>query len=275
MTITTAKNFAVELFRRFSAHRVPDLAAQLSYYFLLALFPFLIFTFTLLPYTPLASEDVLELIAQYIPLDSMEIVERNVRNILEVERGGLLSVSIIAAMWSASNGSYAVIRALNHAYDVEESRSFIKARLVAFMLMLALLLTILIALILPVFGRSLGIFLFSFMGMSETFLALWDAFRWIISFTVIFIVFSFLYLVAPNRSMSPSQVWVGALVATIGWQLISLGFSYYISNFSNYSATYGSLGGVIILLLWLFLMGMLIILGGEINATREVLSKKK
>lgn len=270
---TYLKNFFLELYRRFLTHGVTDLAAQLSYYFLLAIFPFLIFAFTVLAYTSLSSEDVLNLIAQYVPLNSMEIVERNVRNVLDVERGGLLSISIIVALWSASNGSHAIIRALNKAYDVEESRPYIIARLVAIVLTFAMIGVILIALILPVFGRTISLYLFSFLGLSDSFIFFWEFFRWVISFYVIFIVFCFLYYFAPNRKMAIKNVWLGAFIATIGWQATSFGFSFYVSNFSNFTNTYGSLGGVIGLMLWFFIMSILLILGGEINATREVLNK--
>lgn len=268
------KKFCIELYQRFSAHHVPDLAAQLSYYFLLAMFPFLIFTFTVLAYTPLSSEDVLRLIAQYVPLDSMELIERNVRSVLDVERGGLLSISIIVAFWSASNGTHAIIRALNKAYDVEESRSFIVARLVAIVLTGAMIIVIVIALLLPVFGRTISLFLLTMVGLSDSFIFFWEIFRWIISFFVIFIVFCFLYYFAPNRKVRLNQIWVGALFATVGWQATSYGFSFYLTNFTNYANTYGSLGGVIVLMLWFFIMGILLILGGEINSTREFLKRQ-
>jgi membrane protein len=259
-------SFFGQLFRRFTEHKVPDLAAQLSFYFLLALFPFLIFTFALLGYLPIPTDDVLELISQYAPQESMSLIENNLRNVLDVQRGGLLSFSIIFTLWSASNGSYAIIRALNHAYEVEESRPFFRARAVSFFLTFSMILAIIVALILPVFGKAIGLFLFSFVGLSETFLTIWNVLRWIISFCVIVTVFAFLYYFAPNKKIGVREVWIGAIIATSGWELVSLAFSYYVSNFANFTATYGSLGGIIVLMLWLFLSGMILILGGEINA---------
>jgi membrane protein len=261
-----AITFFGQLFRRFTEHKVPDLAAQLSFYFLLALFPFLIFTFALLGYLPISTDDVLGLISQYAPEESMTLIENNLRNVLDVQRGGLLSFSIIFTLWSASNGSYAIIRALNHAYEVEESRPFFKARAVSFFLTFSMILAIIVALILPVFGKAIGLFLFSFVGLSETFLTIWNVLRWLISFGMIVTVFAFLYYFAPNKTIGVREVWIGAIIATSGWELLSLAFSYYVSNFANFTATYGSLGGIIVLMLWLFLSGMILILGGEINA---------
>jgi membrane protein len=267
-------DFLKQLFSRFKDHAVPDLAALLSFYFLLALFPFLIFTFALLAYLPISTEDLLALISQYAPVELMTLIEENLRNVLDVKRGGLLSFSIIATMWSASNGSYAIIRSLNRAYDVEESRSFLKARAVSFFLTFSMIVAILVALILPVFGKAIGLFIFSYIGSSETFLMMWNVLRWLISFGVIVIVFAFLYYFAPNKKIEPKEVWVGALFATAGWEMVSLAFSYYVNNFGTYTATYGSIGGIIVLMLWLFLSGMILILGGEINATISQLRKK-
>lgn len=267
-------NFLKQLISRFKNHQVPDLAALLSFYFLLALFPFLIFTFSLLAYLPISTADLLLLIGQYAPIELMHLIEENLRSVLDVKRGGLLSFSIIATLWSASNGSYAIIRALNRAYDVEENRSFIKARLVSFILTFAMIFAIVVALMLPVFGKAIGLFMFSYVGLSETFLMLWNVLRWLISFGVIVTVFAFLYYFSPNKKIGSEEVWIGAIFATIGWQMVSLAFSFYVNNFGDYTATYGSIGGIIVLMLWLFLSGMILILGGEINATIKHLKEQ-
>lgn len=259
--------FFKDLVSRFQFHHIPDLSAQLSFYFLLALFPFLIFVFALLAYTPLTTADVLRVAGQYIPTQALEPISENISGILDVQRGGLMSISIIIALWSASNGSHAIIRALNHAYSVEESRSFIKARLIAIMLTFALIFVILLALLLPVFGRAIGLFIFSVIGYTENFLLFWEFIRWGISLTIIFMIFCTLYYVAPNIKLSWEEIWVGAIFATLGWAAISFGYSVYLNNFAHFNATYGSLGGVIGLLLWFFLTAMTLILGGEINAT--------
>lgn len=266
--------FFKQLISRFKDHEVPDLAALLSFYFLLALFPFLIFTFALLAYLPISTNDLLVLINQYAPAELMHLIEDNLRSVLDVKRGGLLSFSIIATLWSASNGSYAIIRALNRAYDVDESRPFLKARAVSFFLTFSMIFAIVVALVLPVFGKAIGLFMFSFVGLSETFLMMWNVLRWLISFGVIVTVFAFLYYFSPNKKIRANEVWVGAIFATVGWQIVSLAFSFYVNNFGHYTATYGSIGGIIVLMLWLFLSGMILILGGEINATIKNLKEK-
>ncbi|WP_112179923.1 MULTISPECIES: YihY/virulence factor BrkB family protein [Paraliobacillus] len=258
--------FAKQLFKRFNDDDVIGLSAQLAYFFLLSLFPFLIFLVTLIGYLPLDYQDILNFMATYLPAGTFELIEDNIEQIVNQRNGGLLSIGIIGTLWSASNGTNAIMNAFNKAYDVEENRSFIVSRLIAIVLLLAMLLVIIVAFLLPIFGKAIGVYVFSFVGISGGFLEVWDALRWIISSMVFFIVFLALYMLAPNKRIHIKDAVIGALFATIGWQMVSLGFSYYVSTIGNYSAAYGSLGGVIVLMIWFFISGVIIITGGEINA---------
>ncbi|QZT35157.1 YihY/virulence factor BrkB family protein [Caldalkalibacillus thermarum TA2.A1] len=266
-------SFIKTLFERFMRHEIPDLAAQLSFYFLLSLFPFLLFAITLLAYLPLSTDYVLFMIGQYVPMESTDLVEENIRRVLDVQRPELLSFSLLFALWSASHGSYAIMRALNRAYDVEEERSFLRARVVAVLLILGMFVVFLVALILPVFGRALGLALFNVVGLSDEFLRMWHVIRWWISLFVIVLVFMYLYILAPNTTLRLREVWIGAVVAAMGWHLISLGFSYYVDNFANFTAMYGGIGGVVVFMLWLYLAGMMLLLGGEINSTLKLIRR--
>lgn len=259
-------DFIKELFRRFGQHEIPALSAQLSYFLLLSLFPFLVFLITLVGYLPISQEDVFGLIDQFAPPQTLKLIDQNLGELLNNRNTGLLSFGIIGTLWSASNGINALIRSFNHAYDVGEDRSFLVARLIAIVLTIAMILVIAMALLLPVFGKAIGVFLFSFIGLSEDFLRIWNMLRWVISTLILLIVLTALYVIAPNNHINIKEVLVGATFATIGWQVVSLAFAFYIDNFMNYSATYGSLGGVIILMIWFYLSGMIIIIGGEINA---------
>lgn len=264
------KDFLKELYTRFHQDEVAGLAAQLAYFFLLSLFPFMIFLITLIGYLPITEQDVLGLISQYAPGQTMNLIEENLAHITNDKNTGLLSVGLIGALWSASNGINAIIRSFNRAYDVKENRSFFVTRLIAIFLTIAMIIVIAVALLLPVFGKAIGVYLFSFFGISERFLTLWNSLRWIISFIILIIVLGFLYVLAPNRHINIKEALIGATFATLGWQLVSLAFSYYVNSFGHFSATYGSLGGVIVLMFWFYLSGMIIILGGEINAMIKV-----
>ncbi|WLR42502.1 YihY/virulence factor BrkB family protein [Bacillus carboniphilus] len=254
------------LFKRLNRHEVFGLSGELAYFFLLSLFPFLLFLITLVGYLPLSAEGILDFIEPYAPEQGMAFIEENVLYIINQENGQLLSIGILVTIWSASNGLNAIIRAFNRAYEVKESRSYLVSRGMSIILTFAMIFVIIISLLLPVFGKQIGSFLFSVLGLSEIFVVLWEAIRWLLSTVIICIVFTGLYFFAPNKKLKLSESYPGALFATVGWIVVSYLFSYYVSNFGNYSATYGSLGAVIILLIWFYLTGLIIIIGGEINA---------
>lgn len=258
--------FLKELLFRFGDDEVAGLSAQLAYFFLLSLFPFMIFLVTLIGFLPVTEDDILNLISRYAPGQTLTMIEDNLSYLMNNRNGSLLSIGIIGALWSASNGINAVIIAFNRAYDVGENRSYFKSRLISIFLTVAMIIVISIALLLPVFGKAIGIYVSSFLGLSDRFLALWNAFRWVSSFVILIIVLACLYIMAPNKSVNVKEALIGATFATVGWQLVSLAFSYYVNSIGNFSATYGSLGGVIVLMIWFYLSGMIIILGGEINA---------
>ncbi|PWA10404.1 ribonuclease [Pueribacillus theae] len=258
-------NFGKAIFERIQHVRATEIAAELAYYFLLSLFPFLIFALTLLPYLGITTDDILSLVAPYTPDQAMNLIQDNLKTILDSRKGGLLSFGIIATIWSASNAINGIIKALNQAYEVEETRHFLVARGLAILLTIGMVVVIVVALLLPVFGKAIGHFIFSFLGLTETFLVVWEVFRWLISFSVIAFVLTFIYYMGPNKRLKFKQVMTGGIFATVGWLLSSYVFSFYVSNFGNYSSTYGSLGGVIILMIWFYVSAFIIILGGIIN----------
>lgn len=242
------------------------LSAQLAYFFLLALFPFLLFLVTLLGYLPLDEHVVADYINLYLPDEVASMINTNISQLINNRSGSLLSISVIGTLWSASNGFNAITKSLNSAYRVEENRSFIVGRIIAIGLTIAMLGVICIALLLPVFGEEIGSFLFSFINLSDGFVEVWNTLRYAISSTTFFIVFLVLYKLAPNKKIMWKQTLWGAIFATIGWQVVSFGFSYYVNTLGNYSATYGSLGTVIILMIWFYISGVIITGGGVLNA---------
>lgn len=259
-------DFGKELFERFTNVDVLGLSAQLAYFFLLSLFPFLVFLVTLLGYLPIDSDSVLGFLDTYLPAEVSNMLESNLESLLTNQSGGLLSISIIGAIWSASKGVNALTKAFNEAYRVKEDRSFVVSRLISIGLTIALVVTIAIALLLPIFGKAIGEFVFSFVNLSDGFVQVWNALRWTLSSLILFIVLYVLYTLAPNRKVKLREAFWGVIFATFSWQIVSLGFSYYVSTLGDFSATYGSLGTVIVLMLWFYLTGIVIISGGLINA---------
>src|SRR5690625_2325358 len=145
------------------------MSAQLSYYFLLSLFPFLIFLFTLVGYLPISADVVFNVLREYVPPESMTLIQDTLVELTDNRRGGLLSIGIIGMIWAASNGINALVRVFNRAYDTPEDRPFIVVRLISIVLTIAMLLVIAVALALPVFGRMIGEYVFSFIGFSDAF----------------------------------------------------------------------------------------------------------
>ncbi|MCH6267370.1 MULTISPECIES: YihY/virulence factor BrkB family protein [Neobacillus] len=254
------------LWHRIDEDDLPGMSAQLAYYFLLSLFPLLIVIFTLMPYLPFHEHDVLGIISGFAPEDAMKLIEKNISEIMSHRNGGLLSFGVIGTIWSSSNGIHAIMRAFNKAYNVEESRSFIVSRGMAILLTFGMVIVFIVAIVLPVFGREIGLFLFSQFGYSSEFLKLWNTLSLAVSAIILFLIFTGLYWVAPNVKLRCRSAFPGAAFATVGWIISSLGLSYYVGNFGNYSVTYGSIGAIIVLMLWLYISAFIIILGGEINA---------
>lgn len=242
------------------------LSAQLAYFFLLSLFPFLLFLVTLIGYLPIDVQVIMEFINVYAPEEIGQLIESNLNNLVQSQRGSILSISIIGTLWSASNGVNAITKAFNRAYNVGEDRSFLVARLIAMVMTIAMVGVIAIAFILPIFGEMIGLYIFSFLGLSEEFIQIWNTSRWIISSLIFLIVLLSLYILVPNVRIYVKDAIFGAIFATVGWQLVSLAFSYYVQTIGDYSATYGSLGAVIILMIWFYISGIIIITGGVINA---------
>ncbi|MBA2942855.1 YihY/virulence factor BrkB family protein [Paenibacillus sp. CGMCC 1.16610] len=258
------------LWHQFQKHDATGLAAQCAYYFLLSLFPFLLFILSLLGYLPFSSDDVVALIKDYIPGAVSSWLEDTLTNLLDVKRGGTLSFGLILALVSASAAMNAIVIAVNKAYGLPERKSFIHSRFLAVMLTLGMLIVIASALLLSVFGHWIGDWVQAHVHLAATKVNVWNNLRWILNFIILFIVFTGIYYIAPNTCLTCKSVLPGALFASLGWQGTGLGFSFYVNNFTNYSATYGSVGGIIVLMTWFYISALLIIIGGEINALKHV-----
>lgn len=250
---------------RMREHDVSGMAAQLAFFFLLSLFPLLIFLIALIPYLPFTAADIMGLLATIVPEDSLAFIEPQLEGIMERNRG-LLSVSILGTLWTASNAMNGLLKSFDKAYDIVENRKYIIRRAIALLLTVGLIFLLIIVLMLPVFGKQIGVFLYNLIGFSEHYLVIWNFVRWISSIIGLYLIFTLLYWVLPYIKRKRKSVFWGALFATVGWSAVSYGFSFYVNHFSNYSTTYGSIGGIIVLMLWLYLSAHIIVLGGEINA---------
>ncbi|HEY8363149.1 MAG TPA: YihY/virulence factor BrkB family protein [Tissierellaceae bacterium] len=269
--------FLKQLIYRIREDNVTAIGAQLSYFLVLSLFPFIIFFLNILSFTPIAREDVLHNIIILVPVDLQRLVSTILIETITTSNASLLSLSAITGIWAASKGIMALIRVLNKAYDVEETRAYLELRLVAIIFTLALLALLAIVLLTLVFGEVLGNRLFEFLGIAQNFISFWEYFRILISLFSMIFIFTLMYRYIPSikngNKISFKHAFPGAVFSTVGWIVTSSIFSYYVNNFVNYSKTYGSLGGIVILLIWIYLSSIIVILGGEINATLRSINK--
>lgn len=267
--VTTGQGFFKELLTRIKIVDVTGLGSQLAYFFLLSLFPLLIFLLTLLPYLNIDQSAMFDFLKEYAPENVYSIIDGTVGEVLNQRRGGLLSVGIIGTIWSASGGVNRLTKALNQSYLTTEKRSFLVTRGLSIVFTLALIAVVAVALALPVFGQQIGQTIFSYFGLEQGFLTLWNSIRWIIPPILIFTVFTLIYWLVPNAKVKFKDAIPGGIFSTVGWILTSLGFSFYVGNFGNYSNTYGSIGGIIVLMIWMYLSAMILIVGGQVNAVMQ------
>ena len=265
-------SYGKAMIKEFSNDDVPLLAAAQAYYYILSFVPMIVLIFAILPYLNINPTQAIEVIENVMPSATVEVFEEQIISILTEPNGGLLTVGIIGTIWSASNGMNAFIIAQNVAYNVKDNRSFIKKRLLSIGLTFGIIIALLVALVLPVFGDLLISTIGTLVYMPSEIEMLVRVLRWVVSIIIIVTIFSALYHFAPNIKLPFKTAIPGAVFSTVAWQLTSLGFSFYISNFANYSETYGSLGGVFMLMLWFYLIGIILVVGAELNA---ILYRKK
>ena len=246
-------------------------AAVLGFYLTLAIFPIMIFLMALVPYLPLANvgEAMMNFLRQLLPPSAMSMVADVLREVTSERRGGLLSFGIIAALWSGSTGMYAVMQQLNGAYEVEEKRPFLRARATAVGLTILFGALVLGAFSLVVLGGVIERFLGDHFGFSEVLLLSFRVLRWVIIVLALLLAISLVYYLGPNRRHPFKFLSRGSVLASVLLLAASYGFSLYTSNFNNYSAVYGSIGAVIILMMWLYIVGLVVLLGAEVNAALE------
>lgn len=264
------KNISVQCIKnlifRFFDDDILALSSQLAYGFIFAFFPFMIFLMTLIGYSPISSGNVLDGLDRLLPDEALYLIKTTVIEVVDSRKSNLMSFSLIFTIWSVSSGFDAVIKGINKAYDEKENRSYFKLKLISILFTFELTVMILILIFLLVFGQIIGNSIASKYGFSYQFKVIWNFARYAIIISTTIFIFASLYHYTPSKRLAWSDVMPGSFFATIGLIAVSIGFAYYVNTFTNYSLLYGSIGAVIVFLTWLFLMSIIILLGGEINA---------
>ena len=257
--------FIQDLFKKIKADESMPYAYQLTYSLLFAVFPFLIFLFTLIGFLNFNTTTVLNAMRRVLPGQTFTLISDLLKGILESQSGGLLSISIILAIWSASGGFRAFIKAMNKIFNMGEKRSFLIIILQSVLFVFVLALGIILSLVLMVFGNQLFNFLSNTLKLGG-----FDFFKSVLKYIaplfVILMLFTVFYMFVPSRNIRFRYAFPGAVFSTIAFMITTFGFQIYVDNFANYSKFYGTLGTVIVLMTWLLLLSIIMILGAEINS---------
>jgi membrane protein len=255
-------------------------AAELSYYFLLALFPFLIFLTSIIGVVLGSGTGTRHALFQYLarimPPSAFQLIDNTMYEVSESSGSGKISFGFLAALWAASNGLGAITESLNTAYDLKETRPWWKQRLTSIGLTVALSILIIGALILVVAGGHIAEWLAAHYGLGPVFPTGWKIIQWPVVLACMTFAFALIYYLAPDfREQAWQWLTPGAVIGVVLWLLVSLGFRVYLHYFNSYNATYGSLGAVIILMLWLYFTGAAVLIGGEVNSEIENAAAKQ
>jgi membrane protein len=263
-----------ELIKRTAREVVEDgctgIAAELAYYFALALFPALLFLVALASYLPYnIVNDVVAALDPIAPPEVLTIIRQQLESIVSGDATSLLTIGILGALWSSSGAMTSIVSALNTAYDIPESRPWWKVRLVSIALTIGLVLFVLFAFMLIVAGPNAGHWLANWLGLSDFFDTAWVYSRWPLTFALATTGIAIVFYYAPDADQDWVWITPGSILTTMLWVLFSMAFRLYVTRVGDYAATYGALAGAAILLLWLYFSGLALLIGGELNSEIE------
>jgi membrane protein len=253
-----------------------QMAAALAYYFVLSLFPALIFLSAVVAFLPLPDlfNQALGIMARFLPPDSMGLVRRVLSDVITPNRGTFLSFGIFGTLWAASGGFSAAIEALNIAYDVQDDRPFWKTRPLAMGLALVTGALMLVALSVMIVGPRFGEWLAARVHLSYLFVLLWPYVHWAIAIGFTILAVEALYFLAPNVKQRFLATLPGAILAVGCWIALSYLLGLYFRHFANFNKTYGTLGAAIALMIWLYWIGIAMLVGAELNCELAKISRQ-
>lgn len=262
-----SKRFLKRLLLELSDSRLENGAAALAFYSMLAIFPTAIFALSLLPYLPIPNLEraAFDLLGELMPREAAKLFNETVHNIVSERHSGILSFGLLFSLWSATSGVLATLEQLDVVRREQHRRSALRARGVAFVLLLPLSVLVITSFGLVIFGDSLQGWIAETLGSSPFLLVCFAAFRWLVISLAILASIAFMYRAGPTRSRPFRLFSPGALFATFGLMIVSFGFRFYVGEFGSYDAIYGSLGAVVVLLVWLFVAAWMFLMGAAID----------
>lgn len=261
---------AVFFFRGLTQGYISSRAAAISYSVFLAIFPFLIFLFNIIPFVPIANfqQQLLDIIRDFMPKMAYETVKETIFDIVTRPRSSLLFFNLLLTLYFSTNGVNSLIEAFNNTYHDVETRGTVRQYLISLLIVLINSFLLIIAIGLITFGSRLIAWLFPpFLEHSAVMVFLLEVARWLIILGLLLMAISFIYYLAPARKNNFRFISAGSLLATILVVITTLGFNFYVDNFSSYNVLYGSLGTLMIVLVWIYINAISLIVGFELNAS--------
>ncbi len=267
-------------FQKLDNDNINALSAHVALFIIISFFPFAMFFLTLLSYLPIPADTLPNLANEVFPKVFSDFLDEILDELSIAASGTILSITVIAALWSASRGLLSIMRGLNRIYKIRETRNYFVIRFFSTLYTLAFALIILVLLVIFVFGNQLTIWLLDKFPIIGSYAVLVKSIRSAAGIGILLFFFLLLYVTVPNRKSNILRELPGALVAAFGWVGFSFLYSFYIDNMGNYSATYGSLTAIVLCMLWLYFCMYLMFLGAEINVAfsekiTKVLSEKR
>jgi len=267
MTIRGIKEALWRTVEDVSGKHTLQMAAALSYYFVISIFPALILLSAILAYLPVADlfNQAISLMSGFIPPDSMDLMRKVLADVVTPNRGTFLSFGLLGTLWTASGGFAAAIEALNIAYEVEEARPFWITRPTAIGLTLLVGALLLIALGVMIVGPEFGTWVSLRLHLSWLFAEAWPYIHWTVSVLFTVLAIEFLYFLGPNVKQRFWSTLPGAVLSVGCWIGLSYALGIYFRSFAHFSKTYGTLGAAIALMVWLYWTSFAMLLGAELN----------
>lgn len=251
--------------RKLNADNVSAFSAQAAFFLIISFFPFAMFLMTLLNYLPFSKPDLLAAVESAFPQTVAAYLSDILNELLEKSNGTVLSITAIAALWSASKGFYAIVRGLDAIYRSNGKRNYFLTRILAALYTLLFAVLIIAVLFIFVFGNQIYLWSLQYVPILSDMALLIISVRTLVGFCLMILFFALVFITMPNRKSSFFAELPGAIIASAGWIGFSYLFSFYIDNFSNYSATYGSLTAVVLCMLWFYACMYIMFIGAEIN----------
>lgn len=262
-------SFIRDLTRKMKNDNVVTHSAEAAFFIIIAFFPMAMVFLTLVNYLPFTPEEAISFSADFLPPQAASFVTSLIGEISQTASGAVLSVATITALWSASRGLLSIIKGLNAIYGVNDRRGFIRLRIASMFYMLMFMVTLIITLVVLVFGNAIrGWLLETFPAFAKD-TSLFESVRWLFGFCLLILFFWALYSFAPGRKNRSSKEFPGAFISAAGWVGFSALYSFYITHFGSFTRVYGSLTAIVLLMLWLYICMNIMFFGAVINVALQ------